>query len=209
MSGATAALITLLGLVLIGAALRDIFNALFHPEGRRTLGSVVTRGVWRVFRGLARRWPDGFSLAGPIALVVVISLWAMLLISGWALVYWPQLPDGFDFIAGPERDGLDDALNVSLLSLTTLDFSDVVPAAGWLKIAAPLETLLGFGLLSASISWLLLIVPALSRRRALAYEVTLMWEAERDSGVALENRTPPSGCSPSSPRGSWRSSAIS
>lgn len=186
MAGAPAVLSTLLGLALVGAALRDIFIALFHPEGACTVGPLVTRGLWRAFRSLAGRWPDGFALAGPVGLVVVISLWATLLISGWALVYWPQLPDGFDFTAGPTRDGLDDALNLSLVSLTTLGFSDVVPASGWLRIAAPLEALLGFGLLSASISWLLLIVPALSRRRSLAYEVTLLWEAERDSGTALE-----------------------
>jgi hypothetical protein len=43
--------------------------------------------------------------------------------------------------------------------------------------------LLGFGLLSASISWLLLIYPALSRRRSLAYEITLLTEAGAHTGA--------------------------
>jgi hypothetical protein len=78
------------------------------------------------------------------------------------------------------------------VTITTLGFADVIPHAGWLRGVAPLEALLGFGLLSASISWLLLIYPAISRRRSLAYEISLLVEAEGQAGVALERLEPAS-----------------
>jgi hypothetical protein len=53
-----------------------------------------------------------------------------------------------------------------------------------------MEALLGFGLLSASISWLLLIYPVLARRRSLAYEVWLLLETEHRTGTALEDVEP-------------------
>jgi hypothetical protein len=49
-----------------------------------------------------------------------------------------------------------------------------------------LEALVGFGLLSASISYLLLIYPALARRRSLAYELYLLQEAGRHEDVSPE-----------------------
>jgi hypothetical protein len=45
---------------------------------------------------------------------------------------------------------------------------------GWLQLITPLEALLGFGLLTGSISWLLSIYPALLRRHSLAYEIALL-----------------------------------
>ncbi|MGB0091977.1 MAG: hypothetical protein WBP81_05530 [Solirubrobacteraceae bacterium] len=57
---------------------------------------------------------------------------------------------------------------------------------------APLEAFLGFGLLSASIPWLLLIYPAISRRRSPAYEISLLVAAEGQTGVALEQLKPAS-----------------
>ena len=52
-------------------------------------------------------------------------------------------------------------------------------------MVVPIETLLGFGLLSASISWLLLIHPAIARRRTLAYEIALLRKAEAETGIPV------------------------
>jgi voltage-gated potassium channel Kch len=176
-------LVTLAALLLIGLAVRDVFDSLFHPEGRGTLGRLLARGVWRGFRtwGRGRRISP---LAGPLALVVVIGTWALVLILGWALLYLPHFPEGFSRASGSGGDFVD-ALNLSLVTLTTLGFGDVVPEAGWLRVVTPVEALLGFGLLSASISWLLLIYPVLARRRSLAYEISLLREAEREEGTLL------------------------
>src|SRR5829696_3552489 len=105
---------------------------------------------------------------------------------GWTLVFLPHVPEGFHrATGGPADSDLIEALNVSLVTLTTLGFGDVTPDDPWLRVIVPIEALVGFGLLSASISWLLLIHPALARRRSLAYEISLLRKAEEETGTAL------------------------
>jgi hypothetical protein len=186
MSTLGTALATASGMALITIALRDIFDVLFSPEGKTKLGRTISRSVWVVFRRLAGIRPGVFPLAGPVALVGVVATWAALLLIGWALILWPHFPDAFSFQGPRPENDLVGALQMSLVTMTTLGFGDVVPTAGWLRVVLPFEALLGFGLLSASVSWLLLIYPVLHRRRSLAYEISLLLEAERDTGGPLE-----------------------
>jgi Ion channel len=182
---------TAAGLGLIGLVGRDAFDALFHAEGRGTFPRHITRAVWHVFRRVGTR-RERLSFAGPVAFVTVLATWAGLLILGWALIFWPHVPGSFRFDAGIEGRGSDfvHALNLSLVTLTTLGFGDITPTSEALRLIVPLEALLGFGLLSASISWLVSVYPALSRRRSLAYEISLMRVAEVEDNLSLEALTP-------------------
>ena len=60
------ALATVAGLVLIAVALRDIFDVLFHLEGRAVMSQAIIRVVWRAVRAVAGRRPQMFALAGPL-----------------------------------------------------------------------------------------------------------------------------------------------
>jgi hypothetical protein len=178
-----AVLVTLVGVLLILSTLRDVFDTLFHPGGKATLSRVVMRTVWWVFHRLAPRWPRSFSLAGPIALILIIGAWASSLVLGWAFVYWPHIESGFSYQPGAHHagvGGLLDSLYVSLVTLSTVGYGDVAPHADWLRIVTPVEALVGFGLLTASISWLAAIYPALSRRRSLAYEIHILRKAQEE-----------------------------
>ena len=171
-------------------ALRDIFDALLHPEGRGSLGAAIARTLWMLSRRRGSRH-RAFLVAGPLALASVIAVWALMLSIGWAAVYLPHVPEGFRFDTGATAGGdVVDALNVSLVTLTTLGFGDVTPEAPWLRLLLPLEALLGFGLLTATVSWLLLIYPVLARRRSLAYEVSLLQKTEREHGLSPERLAP-------------------
>jgi Ion channel len=184
------ALATVAGVVLILLACRDIFDTLLHPEGKAYLGRLATRAVWLVMRRLFVRKPRALELAGPLGMIVVVTTWAGLLIVGWALVFLPHVDDSFRVAPGAEGSDVVHALNFSLVTLTTLGFGDLTPTAEWLRIVTPLEALLGFGLLSASVSWLLLVYPVLSRRRSLAYEVSLLRREEEETGSNLIDLEP-------------------
>lgn len=184
---------TLLGVALIALALRDIFDVLFHPLGRGMVARRVVRGV----TGAARRLPGGGStiglLAGPLSYIAVIATWTALLAVGWALVFMPQLPQGFHFDSGldPARhSGFLDALYVSLVNLTSLGYGDISPSSSLLRLLGPVETLFGLGLLTASISWLISIYNAISRRDSLAHEVHLAKAAEERLGEKLADADP-------------------
>jgi hypothetical protein len=184
---------TVLGIALIALALRDIFDVLFHPLGRGLIARRVVRGI----AALVRRAPRGAGtlglLAGPLSYIAVVGTWAVLLAVGWALVFWPQLPQGFYFDPGLDpaaHSGFPDALYVSLVNLTSLGYGDISPASSLLRILGPVETMFGLGLLTAGISWLLSIYGAISRRDSLAHEVHLAKEAEERLGEKLADADP-------------------
>ncbi len=79
-----------------------------------------------------------------------------------------------------------EALYLSLVKLATLGFGDIVPTSGPLRVLVPFEALIGFGLFTAAVSWLLSIYPALSRRQVLAHEANLVRESEREVGSVVE-----------------------
>jgi hypothetical protein len=179
MSTVPTIVLTAAGVVLVAIALRDVFDTLFHESGRAVLSRLLMRGVWRVFRRVGGR--RRLSLAGPIALIVVVMSWATMLVVGWALFLMPHMPEDFAFGAR-HSSRVVESLYLSLTTLTTVGFGDIAPAEGWLRIVTPIEALLGFGLLTASVSWLLSVYPLLSRRRSLAYEIHLLTEAEAKTG---------------------------
>ncbi|HEX6154212.1 MAG TPA: potassium channel family protein [Solirubrobacterales bacterium] len=184
---------TLLGIALILVALRDIFDVLFHPVGRGIVARRVVLGV----AGIARRMPGSKGtaglLAGPIGYAAVVATWATLLAVGWALIFMPQLPDGFVFdseLDPSAHTGFVDALYISLVNLTSLGYGDISPGTPLLQVLGPVETMFGLGLLTASISWLISIYGAISRRDSLAHEVHLAKEAEERLGEKLADADP-------------------
>ncbi|MCL3862380.1 potassium channel family protein [Actinotalea sp. K2] len=168
----------LLGSVVIVVVLRDVFATLWHPAGRGSVASVVLRTGWRLSRRVAR--DDAPSrVTGPAGMVAVVLIWFTGAIVGWALIYWPRI-DRFAYSSQVDaRDGdLLDALYVSMVSLATLGLGDVVPVEPWVRLVVPGQALTGFALLSAAVTWILQIYPALTRRRTLAERMRTLEAAD-------------------------------
>lgn len=175
------------GVLLIGVAAHDLFDTLFHPAGRGAISDRVGRAVWFVVRRLAKYRPNLITLAGPIAILSIMVMWVMCMVFGFAFIYAPFMHNQFAMAPGldPSRhQGFLDALNVSLGSLITVG-GDFNAKSRLIRLALGIEALIGFGLLTASVSWLLSIYPALERRRTLAHEATLLHFAEDTSGVRI------------------------
>jgi hypothetical protein len=169
--------LTAIGLGIIAIVLRDLFDTLFNPEGQGRIADLVISGVWMPMRRAARGIA---TYTGPAAYAAVIVTWLLMLVIGWALIYWPRMPDQFEFDPGLDpnaRTALIDALYLSLVSLSTLGFGDITPGTGWLRLFAPVQALTGFLLLSAAITWILHIYEDLEIRRSLAHETVLLREA--------------------------------
>lgn len=164
-------LLTVLGAVITVLGLRDMYHSLLHPSGKGALSHWVMSAVWTVSKRTGHRFG---SAVGPGAMVAVVVLWVALQAVGWALVYLPHVPGGFVYSSGVDAARYDDvaeSLYVSLVTLATLGFGDVVATDPWVRMAAPLEALTGFALLTSALTWFTQVYPPLSRRRALALEL--------------------------------------
>ena len=188
-------LCSLLGIVLIAIAVRDVFQTLFQPSSNSSLSWAIARLTWHGFRVVARRRRAIMALAGPMAIVFTVAVWGVLIAVGWALLYWPHLPDSF--VLDPALDsssqaGFGDALYVSLITLSTLGYGDFAPETPLLRVLAPLEAIVGFILFSAVIAWVLSLYPAIARRRALVEEASLVRAAAATTGMRVTDLDPPS-----------------
>src|SRR5438067_10006904 len=109
--------VTAFGLLLIAAALLDIFQTLFHPAGRGAMSDGTAKVTWRVFRLAAGKGPRFLTYAGPTAILLIIASWVALTWFGFALIYLPQLATGFESIrtsVPAAHHGIFEALSISV-----------------------------------------------------------------------------------------------
>ncbi|MFE9771226.1 hypothetical protein ACFYOV_06050 [Streptomyces sp. NPDC005931] len=122
-------LVSLIGAAMVLVILRDLFHTLWHPTRHGGLSRIVMTGLWRLLSpGRAVRGAAG--LVGPLGMVGVVVMWASGVAVGWALVYWPHLPEGFAFSSSlepAEHAGPVDALYISLVIVATLGLGDIAP----------------------------------------------------------------------------------
>ena len=173
---------TVIGAGLILLMLADVFYTLLYPHGSGPAGRMIMRGFWRLSRRSRGR---ASTVAAPLAMAAVIATWASLAAIGWALLYLPHLPQGFIYGSGvPQRGDFAEALYISLVTLSTVGFGEIVAEHPLLRLVAAFQAVTGFGLLTATVTWILQMYPALNRRRALAHHLNLFREAAGPEGVA-------------------------
>ena len=170
---------TVIGVVLVLAALRDVFHTLFHPSDHGAISVRSCAAVWWVAQRLGSR-PR--QLAGPLAVVATMGTWVTMLIFGYALIYLPLAPEGLARGDGTVQAGsFLDGLYLSMTAMSTVGFGDVVISPSPLRLLAPTEALMGFVVLTVAIAWIGQIYPALARRRALAVQVGAFWDAHDEA----------------------------
>jgi hypothetical protein len=169
--------LTIVGVLVIVVGLQDVFHTLFHPAKAGDISDAIAGRIWRLFHAVM---PRALTLAGPLAFVMIVFFWAASIVVGFALILFPLLPSGFTFAEGldPARyRSFLGALDVSLSSLMSLSIGAYSKSL-LVQFMMGIECMLGFGLLTAAVSWLLSIYPVFEHRKSLAHEVTLLHFAE-------------------------------
>jgi hypothetical protein len=172
------------GAAIVIFAVREMFSDLFHPTRSGALSEWIASRLFHAFR----RWPSVLPTSGPLSIAVVIMAWALLLGTGFAFIYWSCFPAAFAVHTQTRPAGSEYwwwSFYYSLEMLTTLGLGDLQPNPTWLKILSACHTLLGFSLVTASITWIVLVFPALRRMRTLSRKAITLEEAERQTGVPV------------------------
>jgi hypothetical protein len=170
------------GVAVVLFTIRQMFQDLFHPAQSGALSEWISGGLFRALR----RWPRLLPNSGPLSVALVILIWSLLLTCGFALIYWSAFPGSYELDTATRPEGADQwwwSVYYSLEMLTTLGLGDIRPTPTWLKLLSAFHTLIGFSLVTASITWIVLIYPALGRMRTLARRVMTLSEADKRSGI--------------------------
>ncbi len=168
------------GICVVLLAIREVFRDLFHPTETGSLSDYLGRTIFN----LLRRTPSWLPLAGPLSLILVIFSWALLQATGFALIYWAVFPASFQLSNGrplPEQHDFLKALYFSIEAMTTMGFGDLIPKPDWLRLVVAFQALTGFAFLTASVSWIVLLYPALARLRTLARRTSILVDASRNT----------------------------
>jgi hypothetical protein len=172
------------GAAVIVAIVWTVFQDLFHPSGSSALSDWIGRAMFKALRRRRRLLP----FAGPLGVLAVIATWVMALVFGFALLYYGTYPTDFSTSTGASAPVTARVLNsvyFSFETLITLGYGDLVPATPVTKLLSAVEALIGFGLLTASVSMFVLLYPALARMRLLARTVSTATAAEQRLGIRI------------------------
>ena len=167
-----AGLTGLFGLFLVLLIIWEGFETIILPRSV-TRQLRLTRGfylaLWPSSAAIAKRLPTDrrqlfLSYFGPLSLPLLLVLWALALVVGFALIQF-SLPNGLNRVLGMNRFGT--ALYESGVTFFTLGYGDVTPHTNIARFFAVTEAGVGFAFLAVVIGYLPVLYQSFSRRESI------------------------------------------
>src|SRR5258707_14375015 len=147
----------------------DAFEVIILPRRvtrRLRLSRYFYRNSWRIWKFVTRLVPStkiresAFGVFGPLSLLVLVAVWAVGLVFGFALM---QYGSGSAVVSGTNAGFWTDAY-LSGTTFFTLGLGDVIPRSGMARALVVVEAGLGFGFLAGVIGYLPFIYGSFSKR---------------------------------------------
>jgi hypothetical protein len=181
-------LLTILGTGLVFLVTYDVYATILHARARSgPIGENLNRAAWRSVRFVALRLPRQrrhrmLNMVGPLLLPSLIIIYILLLVLGFALIYYTRMPS--QFVVAPEAASRPwvESLYFSGITLTTVGYGDIAPHTMLMRLAALVESASGFALISLTVTYLITVYGALERKRAVA--LSFYHQAEEGADVA-------------------------
>ena len=158
------------GVVLLAVVLWDAFETIILPRRvtrRFRLTRFFYRSSWRPWVKMvttlvpARRRESWLSYFGPLSLLLLLSVWACGLISGFALIHWAL---GSAMLTMNEGAGFITDLYLSGTTFFTLGLGDVLPRTSLARLLVVVESGMGFAFLALVIGYLPALNQSFARR---------------------------------------------
>ena len=157
-----------IGLVLVGLVLHDVFNTVILPRpspARYRPAGVLTRWSWRGWRRYAERQADPdrreqrLGIFAPAVVIVLLGLWMVMLIGGFGLLFHALAEQ-----IAPVPPDLGTAMYFAAVSLLTLGYGDFVPTHGLSRLVAIAAAGAGLGIVALTITYLFSLYASFQRR---------------------------------------------
>ena len=165
-------LVGICSILLIFGILWDVFEVIILPRrvSRRVrLTILIYLLTWKPWSLIARHMRndgrrEGFlSFYGPLSLILLLVVWIIGLIVGFAMLQWSL---GSSVSGIGEASGFPTDLYMSGTTFITLGLGDVIPRTGLARLVTVIEAATGFGLLAVVIGYFPVLYQAFSQREA-------------------------------------------
>ena len=162
-------LIGLAGTALFVIVLWDVFETIVLPRRvtrRVRLTRLFYRACWSPWSAICRIVRNGkrretlLSVFGPLSILVLLTVWAVALLTAFAMVHWAI----GSRIASSGPTGFFSDLYYSGTTFFTLGLGDVTPVGRAARAVTVIEASMGIGLLALVIGYLPVLYQAFSRR---------------------------------------------
>lgn len=163
----------ILGGALVVLALLDVFlTVLYSRAGVGLLAPRLYRGTWALFKAVGRvagRHKDAvLSFSGPAMMLLSVGMWFLLLLLGFSLIVWPALGVSVMKSSGTTPTDWWTAVYYTGYSLTTLGTGDLVPNSTFYRLLMVAKALVGFSIITLTLTYFMSVYSALVRRNTLA-----------------------------------------
>jgi ABC-type multidrug transport system fused ATPase/permease subunit len=158
------------GVLLMVVVLWDVFETIVLPRRvtrRFRLTRAFYRLIWNPWSAIARkihkskRRETFLSIFGPLSLLMLLVVWAVTLVFGFALLHWAF---GSHISLANGQPGFLTDLYYSGTTFFTLGLGDIAPINPAARAMTVIEASLGFGLLALVIGYFPVLYQAFSRR---------------------------------------------
>ena len=163
-------LVAIVGVILIFVVIQDSFESIVLPRRvsrRFRLSRMFYTSTWMLWSSIGRKMHSGnrrefyLSYYGPLSLILMLAVWALVLVLSFALIEWGLSSP----LNVPEKDvTFGTYLYMSGTTFVTLGLGDVTPMSGLARFLVFAEAGFGFFLLALIIGYIPVIYQAFSRR---------------------------------------------
>ena len=181
-----------IGVAVVLAVFYDLFEGVVLPRpavGRLRLAPYVIRKLWRPWRWIATRGErvdrqeDRLAIFGPLALILLLTVWAVTLVLGYGLIL-----DGLRDQLHPPSTNFGTSIYTSATTLLPLSYGDVIPIGVGARLAIIAESATGLALIALVITLLFSLYASFQRREELVVTLDALAGAP-PSGIQLLETT--------------------
>lgn len=167
-----------LGAIFCLSAVLDAFQTIIlprRPTGRWRLTRLFYVATWGPWSRFSRSWCRNpklreqlYSVYGPASLLLLLVVWAVLLVTGFGLLFFAVRVPFSDASGLAQAGGLIGRLRTDLYvsgtTLFTLGLGDVLPRSAWARVLIVLEAGTGLGFVALVIGYVPVLYGAFSHR---------------------------------------------
>jgi hypothetical protein len=181
-------LFTIGGVFLLLCVAYDVYATILDASGRAgPVSGLLNHAVWGIARPLAFRFSRQtrhrlLNIVGPLLMPALIVIYLLLLITGFALIYYPRMPAEFSILPTAASAHWIESLYFSGVTLVTVGYGDITPRTLFVRFVALVEGASGFALISLAVTYLITVYSALERKRVTA--LSFYHQAEAGADVA-------------------------